>query len=368
MKNSRQLPRGVWVNKGEYWIRYRDRSGQLHREAVGPLLTQAIAAYQKRRTEIREGKFFPESVTARPVLFGEVAQQYLQLAKGRKRSWDKDQDHLENLLPALKDAPVASLTPGRLESVLAGLADQRQWAPATFNRHRATLSAVFKQAMKDEKCRSNPAKLVAHRKENNERVRYLSAEEEARLIAVLRCRWPKREAEIVTAIHTGMRRSEQYRTAQVPDGGLKWEHIDFRAGVIRLPRSKPDKPREIRMNSVVRDTLRAIPQRINSPYVFRQTDPQKWFRRVLRAAGIKNFRWHDLRHTFGSRLAMKGVPIRDIALLMGHSQIQVTMRYCHLQPGNLADAVERLVEPQPVPEKTQVSPEVSPAVSGLPRK
>ena len=162
-------------------------------------------------------------------------------------------------------------------------------------------------------------------------------------MAAVRGRWPHREAEILVALHSGMRRSEQYTTAQVPDGGLRWVHINFRAGVIRLPRSKSGKPREIPMNSVLSETLGRIPSRIDSQLVFEGTDPAKWFREVLEDAGIKDFRWHDLRHTFASRLAMAGVPIRHIADLMGHSEIQTTMRYAHLQPGHLADAVERLV-------------------------
>lgn len=119
--------------------------------------------------------------------------------------------------------------------------------------------------------------------------------------------------EIIVALHSAMRCSEQFRTAQVPDGGLKWEHINFRAGVIRLPRGKSNKPREIPMNSVLRETPRSIPRRISSPYVFDGTDPAKWFREVLNDAGIRNFHWHDLRLTFASRLAMAGVPIRHIA-------------------------------------------------------
>jgi len=102
------------------------------------------------------------------------------------------------------------------------------------------------------------------------------------------------------------------------------------------------KARDIPINSVLRETLRSIPQRINSPYVFYGTDPGRWFGKIVKAAGIKDFTWHDCRHTFASRLAMAGVPMRHIAELMGHSEIQTTMRYAHLQPGHLADAVEKL--------------------------
>jgi integrase len=66
---------------------------------------------------------------------------------------------------------------------------------------------------------------------------------------------------------------------------------------------------------------------------------------AVREAGIKDFRWNDLRHTFASRLAMQGVELRTVAELMGHKTIQMTMRYAHLSPGFLADAVRKLDAP-----------------------
>jgi integrase len=347
MRSPKKLPRGVYVGKdGWYWIRYTDQHGKLHREKASPFLEGAKAALEKRRTEIRELKFFPDKVKQRPVLFGEAGNAYLKVARAGKRSWRQDEDHIETLLPVLKDVPVAEITAGQLEEVLADLRTEREWAPATHNRYRATLSALFQFAVKKGHIQVNPARLTAHHEEENERVRYLTADEEKKLMSAVRSSdQPEREKEILVALHSGMRRSEQYRTAQVPDGGLKWSFINFRAGVIRLPRSKGRKPREIPMNSVLKTTLRSIPQQIDSPYVFDGTDPGKWFAELVSAAGVEDFGWHDLRHTFASRLAMAGVPILHIRDLMGHSDVKVTMRYAHLQPGHLADAVEKLTEP-----------------------
>ena len=347
MRHPKKLPRGIFIRDSWYWIRYADRHGRIHREKGSPLLEGAKAAIAKRRTEIREEKFFPEKIKQRSVLFREIAKDYTAHVKQVKRDWAHDEARVEVLLELLKEVPIAELTPGRLETVLAELGKKKGWADATHNRYRALLSGIFRRAVKNGKSASNPVRETAHRKENNQRVRYLSSDEEQSLMKVLReKKWPEREKEILVALHSGMRRSEQYRTAQVPDGGMKWEHINFRAGVIRLPRSKSGRPREIPMNSVLRETLRSIPHRIDSPYVFDGTDPGKWFREALKDAGISNFHWHDLRHTFASRLAMAGVPMRHIAELMGRSEIQTTMRYAHLQPGQLADAVERLATAQ----------------------
>lgn len=97
------------------------------------------------------------------------------------------------------------------------------------------------------------------------------------------------------------------------------------------------------MNSVLRKALASIPQVISNPYVF-SGEPDKWFRELCEKPKIDDFTWHDLRHTFASRLVMKGVPIRAVAELMGHSEITTTMRYAHRAPRYLADAVERLAE------------------------
>ncbi|MGA2076604.1 MAG: site-specific integrase [Terriglobia bacterium] len=341
---DKKLPRGIFIRNGAYWIRYTDQNGKLHREKVGPFLEQAKGAVEKRRSEVRELKFFPEKIKQRVVLFAEIAKEYLSYFQKTAR---RDKVHIAQrvpvLLEVLKNEPVKEMTPGRLDVALADVAEKRGWSASTQNRYRSLLSGIFRHAVKKGNLEWNPIRETTHFKENNQRVRYLTDEEEGRLMAVVRSRWPERESEIVVALHSGMRRSEQYRTAQVPDGGLKWEHINFRANVIRLPRSKPGKAREIPMNSTLCETLRAIPMHIDSPYVFEGTDPAKWFGKALRAAKIENFHWHDLRHSFASRLAMAGVPMRHIAELMGHSEIQTTMRYAHLQPGHLAEAVERLV-------------------------
>ncbi len=352
-KKPDELPRGVFIRDEQYWIRYRDQNGRLHREKAGPLLETAKAYIEKRRTERREGKFFPKKmVKVRPLLFGDIAAEYLKLAKGHKRSWRDDEDHLQ-ALKSLNDVPVADITPGRLDGVLSDLAAEREWAPATVNRHRSTVSGVFQQAIHNRKTEWNPARQIKKRKEENERVRFLTAEEEAALMKVIREECPKREPEVLVALHSGMRRSEQYRTAQVPDGGLKWEHVNLRVGIIRLPRSKNHKPRNIPMNSVLRRTLASIPRVISRALVF-SGEPDKWFGEVCLKAEINDFGWHDLRHTFASRLVMEGVPLGAVMELMGHSQISTTKRYAHLAPQYLAGAVECLAQ-SPAPSSTASS-------------
>jgi integrase len=71
-------------------------------------------------------------------------------------------------------------------------------------------------------------------------------------------------------------------------------------------------------------------------------DWQRWFEQAVRLAGVRNLRWHDLRHSFASRLAMAGVPLRTITELLGHKTLGMVMRYAHLALAHLQEAVERL--------------------------
>jgi hypothetical protein len=133
---------------------------------------------------------------------------------------------------------------------------------------------------------------------------------------------------------------------------LEWEHVDFTTGLLTVLRSKHGEARRVPMNDTVREILRALPSRLKSPYVFPseagQTplDARNYVRRVflpaLKRARIEGFRWHDLRHTFASRLVMKGVDLKTVQELMGHKTIAMTLRYAHLSRAHQLAAVRRL--------------------------
>jgi len=347
MKRPKKLPRGVFVRNDEYWIRYTDQHRRLHREKVGPFLEQAKAAVEKRRSEIREGKFFPEKVRQRETPFSEIVRDFLAHSRQTKRSYGHDEGRSEALLRLWRDCPLPDLSPGRIERELAECGEQEEWMPATYNRHRALVSGIFSLAIRNGKATANPVRGTKHRTENNTRVRYLTDDEERRLMKQVRATCPDLEPQLIVALHSGMRRSEQYVTPDCPDGGLKWQHIDFGSGVITLPRSKHGESRHIRMNSRLREILKRLRTAASSPYVFPCEPPDKLFPEVCGQAEVSNFTWHCLRHTFASRLVMAGVDLRTVQELMGHKSIVTTMRYAHLAPQHQADAVERLVRPTP---------------------
>jgi site-specific recombinase XerD len=104
---------------------------------------------------------------------------------------------------------------------------------------------------------------------------------------------------------------------------------------------------------------------INNPYVFygkKVGEPLKngikhsdWVK-YLQRAGIEDFHWHDLRHTFASRLVMAGIDLYKIKELMGHESIEMTQRYAHLAPESLQREVDVLVRPT-----AQLTPKLTPA-------
>jgi integrase len=126
-----------------------------------------------------------------------------------------------------------------------------------------------------------------------------------------------------------MRRGEQYR--------LRSQDVDLKRGIITIPLSKNGEAWHIQINSVARAALLKMHERGDGVgYVCpgyegpRKRDWRHWFSDAVGKAGLTNFRWHDLQHTFASRLVMAGVTLRSLQVLMGHKCIETTLRYPHL--------------------------------------
>jgi integrase len=200
------------------------------------------------------------------------------------------------------------------------------------------LKLTFRLAEKAKEIKFNPARLVRQQKENNARLRWLSDSEEVALRAVIHRDYPEHMLEFEIGLHTGMRRSEQY--------GMEWHFVDFKNRLITIPKAKDGDVRYVRMNSRVAAIVSALRDAsVGTGRVFALQSPHYWFEPAVKAAGLNDFTWHCLRHTFASRLVMAGVDIRTVQELMGHKSITMTMRYSHLAPGHQQAAVEMLVTP-----------------------
>lgn len=182
-------------------------------------------------------------------------------------------------------------------------------------------------------------------REDNSRTRFLSEDEEARLLA--ECQ-PHLYRVVVTAIHTGLRRSELL--------SLCWNNINFehRLVTVEAAYSKNGEARSVPISLRLTQILEPIRiAALNAP-VFLNGDGKPYrdvttsFNSAVRRAGILDFTFHDLRHTFASRLVMRGVDLTTVKELMGHKHIHMTLRYAHLSPGHKHSAIAVLDQSAPI--------------------
>lgn len=331
-----------------FWVEYYV-NGKRYRECVGTK-SQAKAVYAKRKTDVREGRWFPPTKRRHHQTVQDIVEQYLDVSRGN-RSRKTDLWHAEMLIAAFGDRRVDELRAGDIERWMATRAAET--SPTTANRTFDFLKRACRRALRDDLVATDPTVKVRRFQEPRGRVRYLTAEEEAALRAAMAPTW---WILVEFAIHTGLRRAEQFL--------LRWDSIDFQTGVITIPRSKNGQLRHVRMNSRVRELLRDLPSRLKSEFVFCNTRGRplnannfvnRFFRPALKAAGIRDFHWHDCRHTFASRMVMAGKSLVAVSQLMGHSNIKMTMIYAHLAPEHLEDAVEALVQPPPAMPTTRIT-------------
>lgn len=172
-------------------------------------------------------------------------------------------------------------------------------------------------------------------KSDNSRKRYLMEDEISRLLG--ECR-PKKHLYhiVVTALNTGMRKTEILT--------LKWDQI--RNGFIYLQKTKTKMKREIPINADLEAVFKEIrrEQGLSSAYVFLYARRNiggvyRAFNGAVERAGIEDFTFHDLRHTFASHLVMRGASLKEIQELLGHKTMTMTMRYAHLAEENKKKAV-----------------------------
>jgi integrase len=226
-------------------------------------------------------------------------------------------------------------------------------APATVNRHLAVLKAVLRKAERDWGALQKVPSIQLFRL-RNQRYRWLTKAEENRLLEAS----AEHLRDLLTfLLDTGARLSEAtsltWRDVQVdrePRGMVKF--MDTKSG---LPRSVPLTRRT---QEVLRCLRRSCPEGEQRVFLHRQRGPKhgtprkaKPFNRPYAAfytacarAGVSDFRIHDARHTFASRLVTRGVPLLEVSKLLGHSTLTMTMRYAHLAPDAYDAAIAKLEE------------------------
>jgi integrase len=216
-------------------------------------------------------------------------------------------------------------------------------APATINKELGTVRHVFNVAIREwEWCRDNPMHRVAMEKVHNARDRWLTEDEETRLLGAA----PAWLQEIILfALHTGMRRGEIL--------ALNWADVDLTRGVLVVMKSKNQERRTIPLNVRVFELLVAKqPRSVSGGLpVFTTScgtrldgrNLMRGFYAALKEAGIENLTFHDLRHTFATRLVHEGVDLYKVQRLLGHKSPVMTQRYAHHCLDSLRDGVAVLV-------------------------
>ncbi len=316
--------------------------------------SHAREVYYEMRTAIRKGAFPPEP-GRRPALFEELLEDYREAKRREGKAVMGSDIGFTRLLERFGARRVESITTGEVEAWRNDLLDSH--TAATVNRHLTLLCAILRRGVKNHRLEASAVPEIKKLAENNKRLRYLTDDEEHRLHEALPVYL---HPLVVVAIHTGMRRGEML--------GLVWDDIDFVSGTIWVRQAKSGEERRVPINQVARETLlalrrergerrkgRVVKLREMTPRVF--AAPQggflanlnrAWYPALKRAA-LEGLHFHDLRHTFASRLAMAGADLYRIQTLLGHKTPAMTLRYAHLSPDYLRAAVDLLAAPGPKP-------------------
>ena len=324
----------VFLRKNSWVIEYSLPDGRLRREAIGKrgIITKTMAkeVLQNKERMVKLGEY--DLLDAEIPTLGEFAKSYMAHVRDtvKKRSWKRDELCLRHLIAFFKEGlKLTDIKPQDVDDYKASRLNDV--SPATVNRELEVLRHLFHLADRWNKFfGKNPVSRAGLLTLNNRKERILELEEEKRLLAS--CDSFLRNI-IITALHTGMRKGEII--------SLKWENVDLENNLITIDQTnaKSKKTRRVPVNSIMRKIL--LEQRLKSAgseYVFQSSKGTPYFRQdslnrafmlALSKAGIKGLRFHDLRHTAATRMIESGASIVAIKEILGHSSLDMTMRYAH---------------------------------------
>jgi len=291
---------------------------------------------------IKEGRYFQVS-EAKKHTFNELVSRYCAeiLPSYNLKERQNRRHKLDWWAQMMGDCLLADITPARLTEHKAKLSQ----SPATVDKYLKNLSHAFSVAVNDWAwLDSNPVKKVKSPKLPRGRVRFLSDDERARLIAA--CQESSNAwlyPCVVLALSTGMRQAELM--------GLKWPDVNLKDGFIILHHTKNNERRRIPLAGLGLELLQehAKVRRLDTPLLFpgtihkdRPIDLRTPFEKALKTANINDFHWHDLRHCCASYLAENGASLGEIAEVLGHKTLSMVKRYAHLSDSHVSNVVSRM--------------------------
>ncbi|PKN54814.1 MAG: integrase [Deltaproteobacteria bacterium HGW-Deltaproteobacteria-14] len=319
------------------------RRGQPAQVATFESLTLAKKWIAKTEGAIVEGRHF-DTAEAKRRTFADLCERYAEDVLSEKRPstqatqipqlawWKREIGHLtlRNVTATVIDDALRKL--GREPSNRG-----KPRAPATVNRWHALVAHVLASAVRWSWVDDNPVRRLQKRREPRGRVRWLDARERKQLLDACADGPDWLQPAVLVLMSTGLRLGELKR--------LRWRDVELtgKVGSITVHESKNDERRRVPLVDPALETLRAWSKvrRLDDDRVFPSAGHnfhRAWYAAVTRS-GIENFRVHDLRHTCASLMVMSGASLATVAAMLGHKQIEVTLRYAHLSDQHTRDAV-----------------------------
>ncbi|TDI83323.1 MAG: site-specific integrase [Betaproteobacteria bacterium] len=314
-------------------------------------ITDARKWAQQTEAAIREGRHFKTTEGKRHTL-AELIDRYIRNVLPHKPRSAYDQTRqLKWWSAEIGSHALSDVTPSLIaqyrDKLAGGITHHgKPRSPATVNRYLAALSIVFTTAVKEWGwVDDTPMRKVSKGKESRGRVRFLSDDERPRLLKTCKASSnPYLYPVVVLALSTGMRQGEIMR--------LTWDDVDLNRGRAILHETKNDERRAVAITGHALGLLKELSKvrRIDSNFLFpsNENNPRKamnlrapW-EAALKRADVEDFRFHDLRHSAASYLAMNGASLAEIAEVLGHKTLQMVKRYAHLSEGHTARVVEAM--------------------------
>ena len=328
-------------------IRYRAQVRVFgHQHASKTFSRKRAAQDWGRREEDRLRSIAPGSAQNHTVT--DAIKRYRKEALPKLRSRDVRQGHLDWWEEKIGHFKLSDIQPAHIADCVGLLEDHepedKPRAGATINRYHSSIGAVFNQAHKKwHWMPSNPSRDVLRYEESKGRVRWLSdVERKSLLESCQESGWSGLYPLVLLALATGARQGELL--------GLTWDRVDLKGGTAYLETTKSGDHRTLPIRGPALEELRnyAKVRRMDSVFVFPSVNGRKpysfrpYWNRAVRRAEIKDFRFHDLRHTTASYLAMNGASLIEIADVLGHKTLEMVKRYAHLSDSHKADVLERM--------------------------
>ncbi|OPX97428.1 MAG: Tyrosine recombinase XerC [Syntrophorhabdus sp. PtaB.Bin006] len=323
---------GLYKRGQTWWISFSYNGRQVRQSTETDDKKLAEKIYHKVLTDVAEGKWLDKLPGAKETFRDMMGKYMEEHSKPNKASYGRDALSIKHLLPSFADYYVTDITPKLIQQYKTKRRRENA-SPCSINRELALMKHAYTLAINEwEWAQNNPVKQVSLEKEPAPRDRWLTYEEEKDLLQAC----PTWVREIVLfALETGCRRGEIL--------SLLWRDCDLSKKVVTIYGKKTGNRRTIPLSRVSYELLK-IKHKVKltvlsstENYLFVDSFGQKigkdrltWaFKSALKKVGITDFRFHDLRHTFATRLSQAGVDPYTVQTLMGHKSFSTTKRYAH---------------------------------------